>query len=132
MRLMHSGCDFACIYDRQDQVAFLDGHVRASAFFGFVPRRIVYDNLKAAVKKVQFPKRQLSKGFEALQRHFQFETAPVAMAQSVVALEQRDHALNARAKAPQFLECLVALGHAVDRQSGVLAEDYVSDSHAHR
>lgn len=73
MRLMHSGCDFACIYDRQDQVAFLDGHVRAFAFFGFVPRRIVYDNLKAAVKKIQFPKRELSKRFEALQRHFQFE-----------------------------------------------------------
>src|SRR5690606_7490038 len=37
MRLMHSGRDFGWLYDRQDQIAFLDGHVRAFAYFGFVP-----------------------------------------------------------------------------------------------
>jgi hypothetical protein len=26
MRLMHSGRDFACLYTRQDQTSFLDGH----------------------------------------------------------------------------------------------------------
>jgi len=30
---------------------FLDAHVRAFTFCGFVPRRIIYDNLAAAVKK---------------------------------------------------------------------------------
>ena len=49
MRLMHSGRDFAWLYPRQDQVGFLDGHVRAFAHFGAVPQRIAYDNLKAAV-----------------------------------------------------------------------------------
>ena len=34
MRLMYSGRDFAWIYERQDQVSFLDGHVRAFAHFG--------------------------------------------------------------------------------------------------
>jgi hypothetical protein len=29
MRLTHSGRDFAWLYERQDQVSFLDGHVRA-------------------------------------------------------------------------------------------------------
>jgi transposase len=29
MRLMYSGRDFAWIYERQDQISFLDGHVRA-------------------------------------------------------------------------------------------------------
>ncbi len=52
MRLMHSGRDFAWIYTRQDQVSFLDGHVRAFEHFGAVPVRIAYDNLKAAVTKV--------------------------------------------------------------------------------
>ncbi len=52
MRLMHSGRDFACLYTRQDQVSFLDGHVRAFEHFGAVPMRIAYDNLKAAVTKV--------------------------------------------------------------------------------
>ncbi len=37
MRLMHSGRDFACLYLRQDQISFLDGHVRAFAHFDCVP-----------------------------------------------------------------------------------------------
>ena len=37
------------IYPRQDQVSFLDGHVRAFAHFGAVPPRVAYDNLRAAV-----------------------------------------------------------------------------------
>ena len=45
MRLMYSGRDFAWVYDRCDQVAFLDGHVRAFAHFGSVPQRCIYDNL---------------------------------------------------------------------------------------
>src|SRR5260370_19943247 len=52
MRLMHSGRDFAWLYTRQDQTSFLDGHVRAFAHFGFVPQRIAYDNLKAAVAQM--------------------------------------------------------------------------------
>ena len=38
MRLMYSGRDFAWIYERQDQISFLDGHVRAFAHFEGVPR----------------------------------------------------------------------------------------------
>ena len=38
MRLMYSGRDFVRLYDRQDQVAFLDGHVRASAHSAGCPR----------------------------------------------------------------------------------------------
>src|SRR5690606_41016992 len=33
MRLMYAGRDFAWIYERQDQVSFLDGHVRPFAFW---------------------------------------------------------------------------------------------------
>jgi transposase len=74
MRLMHSGRDFACLYSQQDQTAFLDGHVRAFAHFGFVPVRIAYDNLKAAVKKLLVgSERELSPRFEALASHYLFE-----------------------------------------------------------
>ena len=73
MRLMYSGRDFVRLYDRQDQVAFLDGHVRAFAHFGGVPARIVYDNLAAAVRRVQFPRRQLTERFEALVSHYLYE-----------------------------------------------------------
>ena len=72
-RLMHSGRDYVQLYERQDQLAFLDGHVRAFAHFGGVPRRIVYDNLSAAVRRVQFPRRRLSERFAALASHYAFE-----------------------------------------------------------
>ncbi len=76
MRLMHSGRDFAWIYTRQDQVSFLDGHVRAFEHFGAVPVRIAYDNLKAAVTKVLVgSERQLAARFEALASHYLFEAS---------------------------------------------------------
>ena len=52
MRLMYSGRDFAWLYPRQDQVCFLDGHVRAFEHFGAVPHRAAYDNLKPAVARL--------------------------------------------------------------------------------
>ena len=52
LRLMYSGRDFGWIYERQDQVSFLDGHVRAFAHFGGVPARIAYDNLRPAVTRI--------------------------------------------------------------------------------
>ena len=74
MRLMHSGRDFAWVYPRQDQVCFLDGHVRAFEHFGCVPQRIAYDNLKAAVKKLLAGShRELSPRFSALVTHYVFE-----------------------------------------------------------
>lgn len=74
MRLMHSGRDFAWLYPRQDQTCFLDGHVRAFAHFGAVPHRIVYDNLKAAVRKILVgSERELASRFLALANHYLFE-----------------------------------------------------------
>ena len=74
MRLMHSSRDFAWLYTRQDQVSFLDGHVRAFEHFGCVPQRIAYDNLKAAVSKMFVgSERQLTTRFEALVSHYLFE-----------------------------------------------------------
>ena len=37
MRLIYSGRDCAWIYERQDEISFLDGHVRAFAHFEGVP-----------------------------------------------------------------------------------------------
>jgi transposase len=74
MRLMHSGRDFARLYARQDQVSFLDGHVRAFAHFGAVPHRIAYDNLKPAVARILVGSdRVLTARFEALASHYLFE-----------------------------------------------------------
>jgi transposase len=74
MRLMHSGRDFAWLYPRQDQTCFLDGHVRAFAHLGAVPHRLVYDNLKAAVRKILVgSERELAARFLAIANHYLFE-----------------------------------------------------------
>lgn len=76
MRLMHSGRDFARIYSRQDQVSFLDGHVRAFTHFDAVPNRSAYDNLTLAVRKILVgSERELTDRFEALASHYLFETS---------------------------------------------------------
>lgn len=74
MRLMHSGRDFAWLYERQDQVSFLDGHVRAFAHFGGVPHRIAYDNLRLAVVRVLAGSdRELTPRFAAMVNHYLHE-----------------------------------------------------------
>jgi transposase len=74
MRLMYSGRDFAWIYERQDQVSFLDGHVRAFAHFGGIPTRLAYDNLKPAVVRILVGgERALTARFAALASHYLFE-----------------------------------------------------------
>ena len=74
LRLMHSGRDFAWLYPRQDQTCFLDGHVRAFAHLGGIPHRLVYDNLKAAVRKMLVgSERELTTRFLALATHYLFE-----------------------------------------------------------
>jgi len=73
MRLMYSGRDFCWLYEHCDQPSFLDGHVRAFAHFGGVPGRIIYDNLSAAVRRVMFPGRELTRRFTALVSHYLFE-----------------------------------------------------------
>ena len=74
LRLMYSGRDFIHLYDRCDTASFLDGHVRAFAHLGGVTRRLVYDNLKAAVKRVVgLRDRELNDRFRALSSHYLFE-----------------------------------------------------------
>lgn len=73
LRLMASGRDFVRLYDRADQVSFLDGHVRAFHHLGGHPHRITYDNLKSAVKKVLCDGRELTDAFLRLTSHYPFE-----------------------------------------------------------
>ncbi len=69
---MYSGREFVWLYQDCDTVAFLDGHVRAFAHLGGVPRRCIYDNLPAAVRKIVGVERKLTKRFEALASHYLF------------------------------------------------------------
>ncbi len=52
MRLCYSRKLFMMAFPAQTQEAFFEGHVQAFHYFGGVPHRITYDNLKAAVRKL--------------------------------------------------------------------------------
>lgn len=74
LRLMYSGRDFAWLYPRQDQVAFLDAHVRAFEHLGVVVHRAIYDNLKPAVAKILVgSERELASRFLAMANHYVLE-----------------------------------------------------------
>ena len=68
---------FVVAYPREIQEMVLDAHVRAFAFFGGVPARLIYDNLKAVVDTVYSGKaRQFNRRFLTMVNHYLFE--PVA------------------------------------------------------
>ncbi len=96
MRLMYAGWDFVWLYERCDQVSFLDGHVRAFAYFQGCPSRLVYDNLAAAVKRIMYPARELSGRFHALVSHYLFEPcfARVGVGHDKGGVESRGRAIR--------------------------------------
>jgi transposase len=75
MTLPYSDAIFVCAFPRECTEAFLEGHVRAIAFFGGVPRRISYDNSKIAVAKITGGRdRKLTDAFLRLKSHHLFES----------------------------------------------------------
>ncbi|MEO9220347.1 MAG: IS21 family transposase [Mycobacteriaceae bacterium] len=74
MRLSHSGKAFHVAFATQAQEAFLEGHVLAFEYFGAVPGRIRYDNLKPAVIRVLRGRDRIeSERFTALRSHYGFD-----------------------------------------------------------
>ncbi len=75
MTLPYSDATFVCAFPRECTEAFLEGHVRAFAFFGGVPRRISYDNSKVAVARITGSRdRKVTDAFLRLQSHHLFES----------------------------------------------------------
>ena len=71
--LPHSDACFVAAYPAETKEAFCDGHVRAFAFFGGVPRSILYDNTRLAVAKILGDgTRQRTRAFSELQSHYLF------------------------------------------------------------
>jgi transposase len=74
MDLPHSDACFVVAYPAETTEAFCDGHVRAFAFFGGVPKSILYDNTRIAVARILGDgKRQRTRVFSELQSHYLFE-----------------------------------------------------------
>lgn len=79
MDLPHSDGCFVKAYPAETAEAFCDGHVAAFAFFGGVPRSILYDNTSLAVAKIirseggRITGRTRAQMFAELQSHYLFD-----------------------------------------------------------
>jgi transposase len=75
MTLPYSDALFVGAFPRECTEAFLEGRARAFAFFGGVPRRISYDDLKIAVARITGSRRRkLTDAFLRLKSHHLFES----------------------------------------------------------
>jgi transposase len=64
---------FVAAFPAETTEAFLEGHVRAFAYLGGVPTRILYDNTKIAVAKILGGEERLrTRSFSELQSYYLF------------------------------------------------------------
>src|SRR4051794_38763230 len=71
--LPHSDACFVRAYPAETTEAFCDGHNAAFAFFGRVPRSMLYDNTRLAVARILGNgTRQRTRSFAELQSHYLF------------------------------------------------------------
>jgi len=74
MRSMASGAAFHCAYLHATQQAFLEAHELAFAYFGGVFRKLRYDNLTSAVKRIlRGSRREETARFVAFRSHWRYE-----------------------------------------------------------
>jgi transposase len=75
LRLNYSKARFVMAFPFQKQEAFFEGHNQAFRFFGGVPRRLTYDNLKTAVYKMLIGHhRQEQEVFKKFRSYYLFES----------------------------------------------------------
>jgi transposase len=75
MRSMASGAAFHCAFLHATQQAFLEAHERAFAYYGGMFRRLRYDNLSSAVKKIlRGQRREQTARFIAFRSHWRFDS----------------------------------------------------------
>jgi len=73
MDLPHSDDSFVAAFPAENTESFLEGHNRAFVHFGGVPRTILYDNTKIAVKQIAGDgERTPTEAFNGLQSHYLF------------------------------------------------------------
>ena len=74
IRSKYSGKVFARLYPVMNQACFFDGHIRAFAYFEGVFSKVVYDNLKSAVKQVLKGRERVEQeAFVRFRSHYNYE-----------------------------------------------------------
>jgi hypothetical protein len=140
MRLNYSRAKFVMAFPFQKQEAFLEGHVQAFSFFGGVPYRITYDNVKTAVLRILEGRNRVEQErFIGFRSHFLFESVFCTPAmgnqkggvESDVGTTRRDflvpipqvdsfQELNAHLRQ----KCLEEMNRRVDRQPTTIGEAF--------
>ena len=72
-RLCYSGAPMVLAYRRQNEESFLDALVQVFQYFGGVPKRVIFDNGKVAVKDGFGAHARKQAGYAALAAHYGFE-----------------------------------------------------------
>ena len=72
-RLCYSGAPMVLAYRRQNEESFLDALVQVFQYFGGVPKRVIFDNGKVAVKDGCGAHARKQAGYAALAAHYGFE-----------------------------------------------------------
>ena len=76
-RLCHSKSPYLRAYPRETQERVFDAHVRAFAYYGGVPMKMIYDNPKTIVQTIyQGKERVFNRRFLSLANHYLFEPVP--------------------------------------------------------
>jgi len=72
--LPHSNAPFVAVFPDKTFISFLTGHVMSFEFFGGVPRKCIYDNLKSAVLSGSGTSAVKQEEFKKLESHYAFES----------------------------------------------------------
>lgn len=72
-RLCYSCAPIVFAYRRQNEESFLDAFVKAFQYFGGVPRRVIFDNARVAVKEGFGAHAKKQDGYAKLSAHYGFE-----------------------------------------------------------
>lgn len=72
-RLCYSGAPMVLAYRRQNEESFLDALIQVFQYFGGVPKRVIFDNGKVAVKDGFGAHARKQAGYAALAAHYGFE-----------------------------------------------------------
>lgn len=73
-RLCHSCAIYVRAFARSNLESFLEGHVKSFNYFGGVPRTLIYDNLKTAVKEGWGKHAKVQDSFLPIVAHYAFDT----------------------------------------------------------
>jgi len=129
MRLLYSRKIFVKVFQHQRQEALFQGHADAFDYFGGVPKTIVYDNMKTAVKKVlEGTKREEQEAFIQFRSYYLFDAQFCAPAKGNEKGQVEKLVQTARAQflvpVPQVSD-LQVLNHYLLEQCDAYEETYV-------